>query len=1217
MEWPSLLLVIATLSVGLLSRGALCDDTIDLDYTVEEETGVGVFIGDTWKDSRLLYNQSLLFQTFTKGNENVKYLAVNEANGIISTAKNIDREVICKREKECKINVEIAVYRKMVDPQTASFTSTMIVMLQVVIDVTDINDNSPKFPSRVVNLDVPENKPVGHTEETSVASDDDSEGPNSRLTYRFESPSDVFELSTAKANDGLEDLVITVKKVLDREVKQLYPLTVVATDLGSPQRNGTVLINVRVTDVNDQVPVFGQLNYTVNILENSDTSAPVVIVTASDGDEGENARLTYSLSTQVNQEIRDTFTVEPDTGKIFARKPLDYEARAAYQFYVSVSDNGSPPKSNFAYVTVNVIDVNDNAPEIQINLAPGRDMIQENAITVKSIGLVRAKDSDSGIYGKVTCTIGDTHFALDVVDVNQGVYQINLIRELDREEAPRLNVVVTCQDGDKRPLSASASFSITVLDVNDNDPIFLSSTLYGSVKENGGRQTSVMRVVAEDLDDDKNGRLTYSLTSGDDLTLFSINQDTGVISTTQTLDREVKQEYRLVVKATDNGDPKRSSAAQVIIKVLDENDNPPKFSKQAFFNSIVENLPPGSPAGDVPAYDTDSQENGRFVYSIFDVDLGDVDGKFFIIDPDTGLLKSNVSFDRELKSTYRFRVKVADPTVSNYFDIANVTVTIVDDNDHAPMVIQPPPNARTYHCMFNLTVGTVVTTFISSDEDDPSNVEISYELQEPVSRLKNSAPLFSIDALTGNMRLARQIRPEDVDTHKLEVVVRDGRQAAAQSSTVTVTVVVEAGSEEAMRAFDVDSGKTTNMIIVIIIVAVTIIIAIVIIAIICLIRRVDKKRGSHPPKQNGADTESKLYQAAKWVSSVSVPNDLCPEEARATLEVPCEKKKKKEVSFSLDDEVVGSQDADGSMGSAYSPSPKTMQRVDVIPFSLNAKQQGDFIVIDGMTQPDYSQHLYAVKNNTTADVPPDEHQFMEVSRQAEDRYSDASSGDTGTSDSGRGGSEDESHGHGNTSLEGDGRKLKFINSGPTSNKHDSAFSRYQQQQLGSDNEEIPGSPTPMLSESEKQSSNHCYIRRSFDQLPAHGIGYPAGASTSSARSSPSPSINTVTTSPYINGQSRHSSARLALSHTDVEGPFRVKKAEQQQQLLQTFSSPFAAGVPSTNTHPAWRRAKGLDTSWRSNASSHREDDDNTTTSGSYTINHDDVREDGYNPDIMV
>ncbi|GFN81717.1 hypothetical protein PoB_000822300 [Plakobranchus ocellatus] len=210
-------------------------------------------------------------------------------------------------------------------------------------------------------------------------------------------------------------------------------------------------------------------------------------------------------------------------------------------------------------------------------------------------------------------------------------------------------------------------------------------------------------------------------------------------------------------------------------------------------------------------------------------------------------------------------------------------------------------------------------------------------------------------------------------------------------------------------------------------------------------------------------------------------------------------------------------------------------------------------------------------------------------------------------------------------------------------------------------EEIPGSPTPMLADHnqqhddsnyhtrQQQPSKHCYIRRSFDRLPARGLGYPAGAS---ARSSPSPSLKTFEsgthprnsnkTSSFSNyntlgadgssssGNLHHQGARLTLSNSDVDGPYRMKRAQQNQTLLKTFSSPYSGGVPprapspgllSSSTHPAWRRARGLDTSWRPSPSNNDDDnDDNTTTSGSYIINPEDLHGEEnatYNPDLMV
>lgn len=924
-------LTTSLLSMMMLEVG-LGQEIITKDYHIEEEGGPNVLVGNTGRDSGLydrLGNDfhQLLFQPFTQGNEFISYFTVDPTSGVIRTAKNIDREMICPTTSACYVRLSIAVYKK----STGSDSPTLYCVIEVNITIDDINDKSPVFPSRVVNLPVTENQDVNYQLETSVATDADAEGVNSRITYRLDPPSDIFEVSTVKTNDGVEDLVIRIKKKLDREEKSLYSLLVIATDLGKQPKSGSVLINIQVTDMNDNAPVFKPMNYSVNVPENSDVSVPVVSVTATDKDEGDNARLTYALSSQVSQDIQNTFTVEPATGKIFSRKELDYETKHIYQFYVVVSDQGSPSKSNFAYVTINVVDVNDNRPTIQVNPAPGGDTVVENGSVGKFLAHIKVSDADSGIYGQVSCHIGDPNFILEAVDATSvGIYKIKLNKALDREEAPTREVIVSCQDGDVPPLSTSASFTVTIEDMNDNSPKIVESSLIGSVRENNDDSTYVMTVQANDPDVGENSRVTFAITAGTNSSLFSIDQNSGVIHTTQMLDREMKSEYTLVVTASDHGAQPLLSSGTVTIKVLDENDNPPKFLKQAFLNSIPENRPPGTPAGDVPASDEDTGDNARFVFSILDHGPGAEDGMHFKINPDTGLLMSLTSFDREEKSLYSFMVKVSDPDVSSYYDIANVTVTVEDVNDHDPVVLKPPPSNRTFRCPFNMTIGSIITTFSVADNDHPELVEISYYVQNQDSKSQKS--LFSIDKTSGKLRLARQIRPEDVNTYTLNIVVMDGPASSSRSAVVSLTIIVEEGSEEAMRRFS--EGSKTNMVIVIIIIAATIVLAFIVFAIICLIRRVDKKRHlqHHPPP--AANVDNKLYHAAQWVSTVSVTHDHGTDDMKSSLEIPGEKKKKKEVSFSLDDEVVESPDTSGSIASVFPPLHNQAKRVDGLPFQV-------------------------------------------------------------------------------------------------------------------------------------------------------------------------------------------------------------------------------------------------------------------------------------------
>ena len=350
---------------------SLAQDVTEVQFTTEEEQGQGHFIGNIADKSGLSREygdnlQQLVFNTFTEGNPYVQYLNIDSSNGDIFTAKNIDREdlVICTKSPDCSIGVTIGVHRR----SPGSSSTDLLRLLQVTITILDINDEAPTFEKRVVNLQIPENLPAGEELFTSVATDKDANGANSIISYKLVPPTPDFMVTTQKTTTGFEDLVITVRKVLNREEQDSYALEVVASDNGNPIQSSTVLINVQVTDVNDNEPQFGKENYTVNVLENSDRNVPVVVVSASDRDSGENARITYDISSQATSKIKETFTVNADTGEVFSREELDFEKEKSYQFFVVASDQGSPRQSAFALVTVNVMDVNDIRPSIEVSL---------------------------------------------------------------------------------------------------------------------------------------------------------------------------------------------------------------------------------------------------------------------------------------------------------------------------------------------------------------------------------------------------------------------------------------------------------------------------------------------------------------------------------------------------------------------------------------------------------------------------------------------------------------------------------------------------------------------------------------------------------------------------------------------------------------------------------------------------------------------------------
>ena len=263
------LLSLVTLALLVKGQG---QDFFRLTYNITEEQQAGIFVGNTALDTGLFNSgssqnfQDLKFTLFDQGNEQAKYFSIDEQNGVVRTSSKIDREDVCGNNVDCTMILNMAVYRRTSQGGDFDFFKS----IQVVVRVEDTNDNAPEFPQKVVTLAMPENMPAPYRLYTSAATDPDKKGPNSDISYNFETNSDIFELEVEQNSDnGLTDLVVKVKEMLDREAAASYYVRIVASDNGSPRQSGSVLINIAVTDRNDNAPVFMSSNYTVNVNENA------------------------------------------------------------------------------------------------------------------------------------------------------------------------------------------------------------------------------------------------------------------------------------------------------------------------------------------------------------------------------------------------------------------------------------------------------------------------------------------------------------------------------------------------------------------------------------------------------------------------------------------------------------------------------------------------------------------------------------------------------------------------------------------------------------------------------------------------------------------------------------------------------------------------------------------------------------------------------------
>ncbi|ESO97452.1 hypothetical protein LOTGIDRAFT_62221, partial [Lottia gigantea] len=584
--------------------------------------------------------------------------------------------------------------------------------------------------------------------------------------------SGLFSLKVVENWDGSSDLGIVIKHPLDRETRDRFQVKVIAKDGGYPVRTGSVIIDITVTDVNDNRPVFLNTTYNISVYENIPYNRTVLQLVAIDTDAGSNSELTYRFSSRVNNKIKEAFNIDSKTGRIYAVGKINYEETKQYQFMVEAVDSGTPPLSSQALVTIDIKDENDNVPQININLTPEGTDISEAVDTKKFVAHVSVSDKDDGDNKHVVCTMSDSHFILE--NFFDDSYKIVLGKKLDYETQTSHNVTVTCRDNGRVPLENSSSFIVHVLDENDNFPEFSQTVYKGSIIENNAISEEILQVSARDKDNGENGRVGYSL-DNQASQFFFIDRDSGIITAKVRLDREDIPEFKFNVIATDYGKPPKSQSVNVIVTVLDQNDQPPKFQRPVFFCYVMENLNPGASAGNVTAIDKDSPANSEFLFTI---PINSWARDYFDIHPRTGVVTTKKKFDRESNDHYNFGVNVRDPQVPGFSDSANVTVYILDDNDNVPIIEYPTAQNFTTDIAFETQVGTVITTVRAFDKDEPSNAKVIYMLKSG-----NNRHLFNMNRITGDLSLSRIIRPEDSALYKLEIMVSDSGNPPLSSRT--------------------------------------------------------------------------------------------------------------------------------------------------------------------------------------------------------------------------------------------------------------------------------------------------------------------------------------------------------------------------------------------------------------------------------------------------
>ncbi|KAM8994264.1 protocadherin alpha-2-like isoform 4-T4 [Ara ararauna] len=591
-------------------------------YSVPEEAKAGTVVGRLAQDLGLEAGEPEARRLRLVSQGRRASVEVSGASGALVVSSRLDREELCGKSAPCSLRLEVLVERPLR-------------VFHVELEVTDINDNAPVFPSARKNLSIAELSTLPGSRFPLEGASDADVGANAQLSYSL-SPSEHFALDLQRSEEYRESLFLVLRKPLDRETMPIHRLVLTASDGGRPALTGTMELIISVLDANDNAPQFNQSVYKVQLLENTTEGTLVAQVSAVDPDAGSNADVTFTASNTFPPKGLNLFLLNPKTGEICLTGALDFEDVRSYEIQIEATDQGTPPLSGHCKVVVEVLDVNDNAPEVWVTSLSVP--VPEDAAVGTVVALLSVSDRDSGANGRVRCTVWPPA-PFGLVSTFAGSYSLVLRETLDRERVSEYEVEVRAEDGGSPALRASRGLRVPVSDVNDNAPAFAQAVYTVLARENNAAGAELARLWARDPDEADNGRVSYSVSeSGGGAAVsgvgwrpassyVSVDAESGRLWALQPLDYEELQVLQFEVRAMDAGEPALCGNATVQLFVLDENDNAPVL------------LPPagGGPVSESAGSAASGAESGAlWAWATWGAAAGQVVAKIRAVDADSG-----------------------------------------------------------------------------------------------------------------------------------------------------------------------------------------------------------------------------------------------------------------------------------------------------------------------------------------------------------------------------------------------------------------------------------------------------------------------------------------------------------------------------------------------------------------------------------------------------
>ncbi|GAB1604109.1 protocadherin beta-15-like [Argonauta hians] len=662
----------------LLSHYCHC---LNLSYQVREENNPITYIGSIATNKQFLKSFSLEERkliTFNQLQQKESQLFNVTTAGKLYTLQTIDAESLCRYNKECFKIVKVAVHKE----------KTFVRILKVKIIIEDINDHQPEFPKKEITIHFGEGDREGMKKSIPNAIDKDVSFKNRLIQYKLKNSNQFFSLEIFKRADGVSYLEVVLEEKLDREIKDVYDIEVIAEDGGTPAKQTTLNVKIIVDDENDNRPVFSRRMYNLSLAKTHTRNKPIVVLSAQDSDSGNNGKVSYYFSAMTSEMDSKYFQLKSETGEIFIADPSSLQEKVTYELFIEARDGGAPPLSSIATVLVNVINQQNSPPNIDVNFISTHNhntaTILEDVNVGSFIAYVMVTDNDAGHNGEVKCHIKDDTFKLQSMGSKE--YKIVLKKAVDRETQEHYHFTVSCEDKGLPALKTVKDLSIQVLDVNDVKPHFTKDTFKFLTYENDKANFPIGFINATDPDIGKGGELSYHLRSSKKqeyhLPFQIINS--GFISTNQSLDREHRDFYEFEVFVKDNGTPSLNNTVNVEVEVLDRNDNAPYFtfpSVDPFTLDVHYHPQSKNDITVLKASDIDSHMNAFLRYEI----MSGNERQLFKLDSFTGVLSYSHTVYQNDAGSYYLEFVVKDSGTPVLSARTSVSLTLTVSNKTSPM----------------------------------------------------------------------------------------------------------------------------------------------------------------------------------------------------------------------------------------------------------------------------------------------------------------------------------------------------------------------------------------------------------------------------------------------------------------------------------------------------------------------------------------------------